>query len=120
MGILEFLITVNGAAQLLASDGTFLGVLSSDRNDPNSISNMYGAYGSFWGMYSVRNSGSMYGGGGGIYSPFNPVGINPPVVVYQNQPVLVVTKNLAVLNNLPVVDPELLLGLYAQLGNSKI
>ncbi|YAF99288.1 MAG: hypothetical protein AB3A66_28000 (plasmid) [Nodularia sp. CChRGM 3473] len=117
MSILEFLASVNGVAYLVAQDGQLLGLLSSDQCNPDSISNPCGIYGSPCGVYSIRNPCGIYGGSCGIYSPYNTVCINPPVIVYQGQVVMLVTKNNYVMTNgLPVVDPDLLLGIYAQLG----
>lgn len=120
MSIVDFLVSVNGVAQLWAADGQFLGVLSSNLYDQNSISNPHGIYGGSYGMYSIQNSYGLYGSQYGLYSPYNIYCLNPPIVLYQGQPVLIVTRNSYVLsNNLPVVDPELLLGVYApQIINS--
>lgn len=119
MSIVDFLVSVNGVAQLWAADGQFLGVLSSNLYDPNSISNPHANYGGSHGIYSIRNLYGLYGSQYGVYSPYNNFCINPPVVFYQNQPVLMVTKNSYVISNgLPIIDPDLLLGVYAQLANS--
>ncbi len=118
MTILEFFVAVNGMAHLIASDGQFLGVLSINQHDPNSISNPHGNYGSYHGSYSIRNPHGNYGSTNGIYSPYSTYCLHPPIVFYQKQRVLMVTRNVHVQNNgLPVVDPELL-GVYAQLGDS--
>jgi hypothetical protein len=119
MTVLNFLAAVNGVAQLYAADGQFLGVLSSNLYDLNSICNPNGIYGSSWGIFSIRNPYSLYGSTYGIYSPYNPNSINPPVIWYQGQPMLVVTKNSNVLTNgLPIIDPDLVLGIYGQLANT--
>ncbi len=116
MSILDFLANANGIAQLWAPNGQFLGVLSSDQYDLNSISNPYGFYGGSCGVYSIQNPCGMYGGVCGFYSPYNISSFTPPVILYQNQPVLVVTRNSYVqTNGLPVVDPDLILSVYAQL-----
>lgn len=117
MSILDFLANANGIAQLWAPNGQFLGVLSSDQYDLNSISNPHGLYGGSCGIYSIQNPCGMYGGVCGFYSPYNISSFNPPIVVYQNQPVLVATRNSYVqTNGLPVVDPDLILSVYAQLA----
>jgi hypothetical protein len=117
ISILDFLSAADGIAQLWAVNSQFLGVLSSNQYDLNSISNPYGFYGGSCGIYSIQNPSGMYGGACGFYSPYNISCINPPVVLYQNQPVLVVTKNpYAQTNGLPVVDPDLMLGIYGQLA----
>jgi hypothetical protein len=114
----EFLIAINGSAQLWSADGKFLGVLSTDRFDPYSISNPRGNYGSVSGVYSIRNSAGLYGSLDGIYSAYNPESLNPPIVFYQEQAVLVVSKNSSLqnqVNSLAVIDPDLLLEFYTQI-----
>jgi hypothetical protein len=119
MSILDFLASVNGVAQLWAANGQFLGVLSSDQYDLNSISNCYSFYGGSCGIYSIQNHSGMYGGVCGFYSPYNTSCLNPPVILYQAQPVLIVTRNLfAQTNGLPVVDPDLMLSIYGQLATN--
>ncbi|MCX7596014.1 MAG: hypothetical protein N2235_20115 [Fischerella sp.] len=120
MSILQFLAAANGIAQLWSSaDGQFLGLLSSDRHDTNSISNLHGIYGSLYGTYSIRNPHGLYGGVHGAHSPYNPYCGNPPVVFYQNQIVLVITRNTNFqTNGLPIIDPDFLLGVFMQLGYS--
>jgi hypothetical protein len=114
MSILEFLASADGIAQLWAADGQFLGVLSSNQFDPNSISNP-NTYGSFYSYHSIQNPASPYGGACGIYSPYNITCINPPVILYQGQPMLVISKNLTVLTNgLSIIDPDLMLSIYTQ------
>jgi hypothetical protein len=120
MSIPQFLAAANGIAQLCSSaDGQFLGFLSSDRHETNSISNLHGIYGSLHGTHSIRNPHGLYGGVHGGHSPYNPYCGNPPVVSYQNQIVLVITRNTNIqTNGLPIIDPDFLLGVYMQLGYS--
>ncbi len=119
MSILDFLVAINGIGQLWATDGQFVGLLSSDRNDLNSINNPNGMYGSQNGVYSIRNSYGIYGGQYGFFSPYNAYCQNPPIILYQEQPVMIVTKNVyAQTNGLTVLDPDLLLGVYAQTTSS--
>ncbi|WP_414545387.1 hypothetical protein [Nostoc sp. CCY0012] len=119
MSIQQFLTDINGIAQLWATDGQFLGLLSSNPYDTNSISNFHGIYGSPHGLYSIRNLHGMYGGEHGLYSPYNLHCINPPVIFYQNQAVLIVSKNTYFqANGLPIVDPDFLVGVYAQAVSS--
>lgn len=114
MSILEFLASADGIAQLWAVDGQFLGVLSSNQSDPNSITNP-NTYGSFYSYHSIKNPASLYGGACGLYSPYNITCINPPVILYQGQPMLVVSKNQSVLTNgLSMIDPDLMLSIYTQ------
>jgi hypothetical protein len=114
MSILEFFASADGIAQLWAADGQFLGVLSSNQSDPNSINNP-NTYGGFYSYQSIKNPASPYGGACGLYSPYNITCINPPVILYQGQPMLVVSKNLSVLTNgLSIIDPDLMLSVYTQ------
>lgn len=121
MSILEFFTTVNGVAELWAANEQFLGILSSDQDDPYSISNLDGIFGSLRGIYSIRNSAGLYGSPSGIYSPYNTECLNPPIVYFQGQPALIVTKNPHYhkqIDDLPVVDPDLLLEVYTKRANS--
>lgn len=118
MSILEFLVNINGMACLVAGDGQVLGLLSSDQFNPDSITNPYGIYGSSYGVYSICNQSGIYGSPYGVYSPYNPHCINPPVIGYQGQAVVMVTRNnYAVTNGLPIIDPDFLLDVYAQLAS---
>lgn len=125
MNLQEFLLSINGCATLVASDGTFLGVVSSNQYDLNSISHPHGQYGSPHALYNVRNQHSMYGGSHGIYSPYNPHCIQPPVIVYNDRVVLVVTRNTnlisfaygtQLLSDIPIIDPDFLFAVYGCLG----
>ncbi|BAY97918.1 hypothetical protein NIES37_18660 [Tolypothrix tenuis PCC 7101] len=119
MTIIEFLISINGVGQIWAGDGQFLGVLSTAQYDSNSIANSFGIYGGQFGMYSIFNSFGIYGGQFGMYSPYNPHCLNPPIIIYQGQPVLMVTRNTyAQTNGLPVIDPDFLANVYTQVGHS--
>ncbi|HLP87194.1 MAG TPA: hypothetical protein VK184_01115 [Nostocaceae cyanobacterium] len=114
----EFLCAINGLAQIWAVDGKFLGVLTSDKYDPHSISNSRSIYGSVCGAASIRNSSGLYGSSNGVYSAYNPNCLHPPIIFYQEQPVLIVSKNTNLqneVNGLPVVDPDLLLEYYTQI-----
>ena len=117
MTVLDLLAAVNGVAQLCAADGQFLGMVSSNQYDLNSICNPNGIYGSTWSIFSIRNPSSLYGSAYGIYSPYNPNSINPPVIIYQGQSVVVVTRNQHFLTNgLLTVDPDLMLSVYGQVA----
>ena len=98
MTIIEFLQAANGDAQLWAADGQFLGTLSSNTSDPNSIINP-NTFGNPFNHLSIQNQSWLYGGSLGLYSPYNYFSSNPPVIIYQGQPVLIVTKNQGVETN---------------------
>jgi Flp pilus assembly protein TadD len=128
MNLQEFLLSINGYATLVASDGTFLGVVSSNQSDLNSICHPHGQYGSLYGFNSVRNQHSMYGGSHGIYSPYNPHCIQPPVIIYNGRVVLIVTRNTNLsaigvpssaygwIQGVPLVDPDFLFAVYGCVG----
>ena len=60
-----------GPPKIHSSDGTFLGNLSNNPFDPNSVSNPYGVYGSPYGN-TINNPYSPYG------SPYSPLSPNNP------------------------------------------
>ena len=65
---------------VVSPNGQYLGNLSNNQYDPNSISNPYGQYGSPYSPNSVNNP---YGQYGSPYSPDsanNPYATNPPRV----------------------------------------
>ncbi len=117
--LVEVFQAIDGYGQLWSPSGQFLGLLSSDSNDANSIINPQGSYGSPFSVKSIHNPQGLYGGSEGIYSLFNPNCINPPVILYQGQAILVVTSNLNVFTNgLKTVDPYLMLTIYEELGDT--
>lgn len=50
-----------GPPKIYSSDGKYLGDLSSNQYDPNSVSNPYGKYGSQYEMDSINNPYGRYG-----------------------------------------------------------
>jgi len=61
--------------------GEYLGNLSSNQYDPNSVSNPYGRYGSEYSPDSINNP---YSAHGSPYSPTsvrNPYASSPPVII---------------------------------------
>jgi hypothetical protein len=58
--------------QLYAPDGTYLGNLSTNQYDPNSVSNPYGRYGSPYSPDSINNPYGKYG------SPYSPNSVRNP------------------------------------------
>lgn len=65
-------------AVIVASDDTFLGVVSRDTHDPESIANDRGRFGDPDSYYSVWNFGGRYGTKYGNDSPWNPRATRPP------------------------------------------
>ena len=72
-------------AYVLAQDSsnTFLGVIDNKFNS-KSIFNDYGDYGSKYSSSSIWNEYGSFGGKFGMYSPFNSMSINPPMLVQGN------------------------------------
>ena len=60
-GGLYSLAQIDGRAILVASDGTYLGLISSNRYSSDSICNRYGDYGSRYASLSIRNQYGDYG-----------------------------------------------------------
>jgi hypothetical protein len=69
-----------GPPSIVAADGQFLGVLSSNRYDPLSVANPYGAYGSRYSSTSITNPYSVYGSRYSPLSANNPYATATPVV----------------------------------------
>lgn len=74
---------LHGAPQLRSSDGQgkYLGNLSSNPFDPDSVSNPFGRYGSPYSPESVNNPYGQYGSPYSPYSPWNPYATQAPVIV---------------------------------------
>ena len=62
----------------------YLGCLSCDQYELDSIYNSTGLYGNRFNAESIWNTSGIYGSHYSIYSPWNTYGSNPPVVVDQN------------------------------------
>lgn len=62
----------------------YLGCLTCDKFDSDSIWNKFGLYGSKFNSESVWNKYGKYGGSFSDYSPFNKFARNPPVLVDSN------------------------------------
>lgn len=65
---------------LLAQDGQFLGMLSSNKYQSDSVMNEYGSYGSKYSSTSIFNQYGQYGSRYATYSPFNPYTSTPPQI----------------------------------------
>jgi hypothetical protein len=60
--------------------GKYLGNLSTNQYDPNSVSNPYGRYGSEYSADSINNPYGQYGSRYSNDSPNNPYATNPPAI----------------------------------------
>lgn len=113
--ILQDLITLDGKLELYAWDDHFLGLLSSDRNNVNSIINLK-TYGNAQNINSIYYKHGSYGGQYGRYSPYNYRCLYPPSIVFQQQYIGIVSKNKYILDrDLDIIDPDLLLSTYVNL-----
>ncbi|MFN4168119.1 MAG: hypothetical protein ACK4HD_07430 [Pannonibacter phragmitetus] len=65
---------------VVSPNGQYLGNLSNNQYDPNSISNPYGQYGSPYSPNSVNNPYGQYGSPYSPNSANNPYATNPPRV----------------------------------------
>jgi hypothetical protein len=68
------------APKIIAADGTYLGKLSANPYDPQSVSNPYGKYGSQYSPTSINNPYSQYGSAYSTMSPNNPFATKAPVL----------------------------------------
>lgn len=94
------------------SQGQFLGVLSSNKYDSESIINTFGQYGSTYSSTSILNKYCDYGSEYSSLSAYNKFASNPPIIcklengVYT--PLAFLTKNTL---KEPALDPDILITL---------
>ena len=89
---------------LLANDGQYLGKLSLNVYDSESISNPYGSYGSVYSSTSIFNPYSSYGSPYSSLSPFNQYTSTPPSVYLRGRFFGYLTKNFYKGSN--IIDPD--------------
>ena len=68
------------APKIIAADGTYLGKLSSNPYDSQSVANPYGKFGSPYSPTSINNPYSKYGSPYSPMSPNNPYATKAPVL----------------------------------------
>lgn len=78
---------------LVANDGQFLGKLTLNRYDSESISNQYGNYGSHYSATCIFNKYSSYGSPYSSLSPFNMYTSTPPAIYLKGVFYGYLTKN---------------------------
>ena len=66
--------------RIYSQDGVYLGKLSSNRYDPESVNNPYGQYGNKYSPYSINNKYGQYGSRYSNESIHNPYAIEAPVI----------------------------------------
>lgn len=70
----------SGESFIIANDGNYLGKLTTDDYDTDSILNEYGPYGNEYSPKSIFNQYGIYGGEFSIQSPFNEYTTTPPKI----------------------------------------
>jgi hypothetical protein len=84
--ISTFIVTVASAVPPILIDqktGQYLGNLSTNQSDPDSVSNPHGRYGSKDSEDSINNPNEKYGDPQSNDSPNNPYTTNAPIVLDQ-------------------------------------
>ena len=92
-------------AILIANDNQFLGKISKNQFDSDSINNKYGTYGSEYSSYSIFNKYGTYGSEYSSLSPFNKYTSTPPKIYKENIFIAYLTVNTFMF---PRVDTNLL------------
>lgn len=92
----------NRGSYLIAGDEQFLGKITTNPYDTDSILNRYGPYGSVYSSTSIWNKYSQYGGPYGRFSPENPYTTSPPTLVINDRVIGKVSTNSYVPNRIPV------------------
>lgn len=98
---------------LVASDGQFLGQLSSNPYLSEGVMNQYGSFGSMYSSTSIFNKYSRYGSELSQLSPFNQYTQHPPRIFLRGELVGYLSVNLFVRNRL---DPHSLFDFIANNG----
>jgi len=95
-------------AFIVAEDGHFLGVITTDSYNEKSILNEYGDYGNQYSDDSIFNEYGDYGGQYSEYSPFNEYTSTPPKIYTKDHKWAYLTVNRALK---PRIDPHWLIGI---------
>ena len=90
-----------GDSYLLAYDNQFLGKITTNKYEQDSLLNKYGTYGSKYSNTSIFNQYSQYGSKYGTYSLNNPYSTTPPKLFIKGQFVGHITVNKYVSNQIP-------------------
>ncbi|HTR81770.1 MAG TPA: hypothetical protein VMM58_09090 [Bacteroidota bacterium] len=81
--------------RIIASDGTYLGLVWADTTHPHSIVNPWGQYGFEGSPTSIFNPNCPYGGLHGVFSPFNRDCPSPPSLYREGKFVSYLSDNTA-------------------------
>lgn len=90
-----------GKSYLQGQDNQFLGKITSNKYDQDSLLNKYGPYGSKYSATSIFNKYSQYGSKYGTYSLSNPYSSTPPKLFIDGKFVGHVSVNKYVQNQIP-------------------
>ncbi|MDP3759825.1 MAG: hypothetical protein Q8R01_04830 [Ramlibacter sp.] len=80
-------------SELVANDGTFLGKVTKNRFDKDSLRNQFGNYGNRYSPKSIFNQYSPYGSRYSALSPFNQYSTTPPRFVKNGMALSYLTAN---------------------------
>lgn len=107
-------ITTCVMLKLVADDGTYLGVASSDRYASDGVCNEYSNYGSKYGTDSIYNQYGNYGSEFSNTSAYNKFTNTPPILRCESGE----TKNPVTKNNIlaGAIDPDVLCDTLARNG----
>lgn len=97
---------LKGESYIEAADETFLGKLTPNRFDPDSIFNQFGPYGNRFSQTSIFNRFSNYGSQFSNLSPYNKFTQTPPRLFVKGKFVAYLTVNPLLS---PRIDPDALL-----------
>lgn len=93
----------NRESFLLAADGQYIGKLTTNQYDIESICNQYGIYGSRYSATSIWNMYSQYGSRYAAYSAYNQYTATPPTIYLRGMQYGFLTKNIYKYKN---IDPD--------------
>ncbi len=92
-------------ARIIAADEKYLGTISKNKFDPDSIANEFGHYGNKFSPDSIFNEFGQYGSRYSLLSPFNPHSMNPPRIVRDGRLLAYLSANKFQANP-DYIDPE--------------
>ena len=101
--ILDHMLRRDSDVELVAQDEQFLGKLTDDPTNPDSLLNEYGPHGGLYGPISIFNQYSQYGSRYGVYSLRNPYCVAPPKLMLNDSALCVITANLGIDGG---IDPD--------------
>lgn len=97
-------------SRLVAADQIYLGRISRNKYDSDSLSNEYGNYGSKYSALSIFNDYGKYGGPYSQLSPFNPYTSTPPTISKDARVIGPLTANPYLQNRVDINDLVFWLG----------